>query len=106
MDDKISRAQETEMRCQVSSWMEARGLPLILFDKLQAYNKILLHNRVCVGVEGHGHQELKGLYSDLGLLAARAEGSPDTEGHEPTYEQLEEYFSLSPLGAVAYQKTF
>ena len=100
--NKISRQQDIRMRKQVSPWMAARQLPLVLYDKLKSYNKVLLHNIVCVGTTGHSDGELRDLYVDLGLLSEARAGN-----HEPTYEELKEYFSpRTIIGNVPYQKMF
>ena len=104
---KISRQQQMEMRRQVSPWMAARKLPLVLYDKLKPHNKVLLHNRVCVGTQGHRDEELLDLYVDLGLSEARAEKGADRQARKPTYKELDEYFSpQTPVGNVPYQRMY
>lgn len=105
---KISRDQEKEMRRQISSWMAERGLPMVLYDKLKPYHKILLHNWVCLGTNSTCMQRLD-VYNDLGVgvSEARGAGASSHGDQKPPDEYLKEYFSPpTSTGGIPYQKMF
>ena len=98
---KQPREMENEMKRQLYTWMRARDLPPVLFDKLQPQNKILLHNIICVGNVRPTDYQLRDLDKDLGLSDTRSE--PQKGGYYPSTQELKAYFR--PDG-TPYQKKF
>jgi hypothetical protein len=91
---KMSKHEDMEaLEGQIRPWLGNRKFPLEKYRNPPSYNKVLLHNLVCVRTQPPSDRQLIDLYRELHSSEARLEGGHTSAAGFPSNEDLKKFFS-------------